>query len=766
MKKYIQNIWVRLLACILCTVSVLGIAVSTLGMFFFAECPEKEDLLRIGNEKLMKNYAFYAMDNLDEENLDDFFEKTNVYLKVQKLVYESEHAEEPQVVLEYSNMPENLKAEYTIEEVYGRPYGYSTKSLWNALLENIDDGDYEYWVSTPIEGYVFDVNTGLFYYQTEVGFFLADYVYVAQDNVSYDYRLRMRDNDAYYYNSYYGLILDASKYEEWAWVRVGETGKKMSISEKPGSNIIQLVRDASFFEGQVRTENYEVGTGYKIHYLSDKGPQYHVRVAVADKLVQEDLFYEWEELVNVIYGYQKDIVKLQWASIFLFLVGIVLLAVSAPEDANRLKFFHKIPVGIFTLLTIGVEALLGAALVAMIDAFSYNYSWNLAVESVVVPIANMLLVMVFIGFVYIANIMTRIRTKTFYRYSELYYLSRPAVGLYRMAKENTSLFWKGFLLLLAVSVAEFFVLVMTHWELGVLLWFFFGYKLIEFPLVIYILVQMKQLQQGGKRVASGDLSQPIDTSKMFWEFKKHGENINQVGDGIALAVEEQMKSERFKTELITNVSHDIKTPLTSIINYVDLIKKEDITDPTIGEYVEVLDRQSARLKKLIEDLMEASKASTGNLAVHFEECDMHVLLSQVVGEFEEKLMANGLEVVVTKPEAAVRVIADGRHMWRVLDNLMNNVCKYSQPNTRVYIALEQEGMTATVTFKNISKTALNIPSDQLMQRFVRGDSSRHTEGSGLGLSIAQSLTELMNGSMKLEIDGDLFKVILKFNALV
>ena len=183
------------------------------------------------------------------------------------------------------------------------------------------------------------------------------------------------------------------------------------------------------------------------------------------------------------------------------------------------------------------------------------------------------------------------------------------------------------------------------------------------------------------------------------------------------------------------------------------------------EYVDVLDRQSARLKKLIEDLMEASKASTGNIAVHFEECNVDVLLTQVIGEFEDKLMASGLEVVVDKPEEPVMVIADGRHMWRVLDNLMNNVCKYSQPNTRVYVSLVKEGQTASIVFKNISKTALNIPSEQLMQRFVRGDSSRHTEGSGLGLSIAQSLTELMNGKLKLDIDGDLFKVTLKFNAI-
>lgn len=231
------------------------------------------------------------------------------------------------------------------------------------------------------------------------------------------------------------------------------------------------------------------------------------------------------------------------------------------------------------------------------------------------------------------------------------------------------------------------------------------------------------------------------------------------------AVEERMKSERFKTELITNVSHDIKTPLTSIINYVDLLEKEKLDNPKAEEYLEVLERQSARLKKLIEDLMEASKASTGNLAVHLERLEAGVFLVQTVGEFEEKTMASNLELLIQKPETPVYIMADGRHFWRVIDNLMNNICKYAQPGTRVYINLEVSGEEVLMTFRNTSRYALNISSEELMERFVRGDSSRNTEGSGLGLSIAQSLMELMNGKMELYVDGDLFKVVLHFSSL-
>ena len=228
---------------------------------------------------------------------------------------------------------------------------------------------------------------------------------------------------------------------------------------------------------------------------------------------------------------------------------------------------------------------------------------------------------------------------------------------------------------------------------------------------------------------------------------------------------ERLKSERFKTELITNVSHDIKTPLTSIINYSDLIGKEEPGSEKIAEYADVLKRQSEKLKRLLEDLIEASKASTGNLDVHLTPCDAAVLVTQAEGEYQEKLDAAGLTLIARKPEDPLYILADGRRLWRVFDNLRNNVCKYSQPGTRVYLTLEKQGSDAVFTFRNTSREELNVTPEELMERFVRGDSSRSTEGSGLGLSIARSFTELQNGTMELDIDGDLFKVILRFAAL-
>jgi signal transduction histidine kinase len=230
-------------------------------------------------------------------------------------------------------------------------------------------------------------------------------------------------------------------------------------------------------------------------------------------------------------------------------------------------------------------------------------------------------------------------------------------------------------------------------------------------------------------------------------------------------VNEKMRSERFKTELITNVSHDIKTPLTSIINYVDLIKKEEIGNETARQYIEVLDRQSGRLKKLVEDLVEASKASSGSLSVELVPCDVTVLLTQTLGEFEDKLNKRGLTPVVNTPEQPLRILADGRHLWRIFDNLMGNICKYALYGTRVYIDVKNEQGRAVITFRNISENQLNVSADELMERFVRGDKSRNTEGSGLGLSIAKSLAELQGGVMELNVDGDLVKASVIFDII-
>lgn len=272
--------------------------------------------------------------------------------------------------------------------------------------------------------------------------------------------------------------------------------------------------------------------------------------------------------------------------------------------------------------------------------------------------------------------------------------------------------------------------------------------------------QMKSLKAAGERMARGEIDEKIDTQHMYWEFKHHAENLNSIGDGMAAAVEQRMKSERLKTELITNVSHDIKTPLTSIVNYVDLLQKPH-TPEQESEYLEVLERQSKRLKKLTEDLVEASKASTGNMNVNIVSTSSRELIEQSLAEYGARMEQGMLTVITNIPDPAPRAMADGRLLWRVLDNLFNNVVKYAMPNTRVYIDAAADGGEVIISVKNISRDPLNISADELMERFVRGDSSRHTEGSGLGLNIVQSLITLMHGKFSLSVDGDLFKAEIR-----
>lgn len=287
--------------------------------------------------------------------------------------------------------------------------------------------------------------------------------------------------------------------------------------------------------------------------------------------------------------------------------------------------------------------------------------------------------------------------------------------------------------------------------------------------VCYIASVLKKLQIAGERLAAGDLTYHVDTSRMIWDFKRHGENLNSISAGMSRTVEERVKSERFKTELITNVSHGIKTPLTSTLNYIDLLGKEEeklrgtpCENTKIREYVQIIARQSARLKKLTEDLIEASKASTGNITVTLEKSDLNVLLSQAMGEYGERFENYGLDMIVRMPNEPVYIMADGRHLFRVFDNLMNNIIKYAMPGTRVYLTLENKDGRALIIFRNISKYALDLAPDELTERFVRGDLSRNSEGSGLGLSIAKSLTELQGRQFRIDTDADLFKVTLSF----
>ena len=332
------------------------------------------------------------------------------------------------------------------------------------------------------------------------------------------------------------------------------------------------------------------------------------------------------------------------------------------------------------------------------------------------------------------------------------------LGLWRIAR-NLPLLWKTALVMAGVFFLEM-LFVLTGY--GSVDGIFVIMKAVELLAALYIALNLRTLQKGGEKLARGDFSSPIDTKYLIGDFKRYGQELNDVQSGLEQAVQEQMKAEHLKTELITNVSHDIKTPLTSIVNYVDLLKKEDIPSPEAREYIAVLDRQSHRLKKLTEDLVEASKASSGVLNVDLQPTDVNVLFSQIEGEYQERLAACQLTLVTQPPAPGTVIRADSRLLSRVMDNLVSNICKYALPSTRVYVVSTLSREAVTISFKNVSRDELNISPDELMERFVRGDASRHTEGSGLGLSIARSLVQLQGGRFDLAIDADLFRADITF----
>lgn len=278
--------------------------------------------------------------------------------------------------------------------------------------------------------------------------------------------------------------------------------------------------------------------------------------------------------------------------------------------------------------------------------------------------------------------------------------------------------------------------------------------------------ELNKIQMALKSIYDGDTNIELNPNELKGVLKQMAVYIDDIAGGLSNAIEQSLKSERLKTELITNVSHDIKTPLTSIINYVDLLKKEKMPNEKATEYLMILDNKSQRLKKLTEDLVEASKASSGNIKLNKEKLNVKELVQQVSGEFEDRFKERNLEEITTFPEQDVYIKADGRYMCRILENVYSNVDKYAMENTRVYLDVVKNQHTVVIQMKNISKQELNISADELMQRFVRGETSRNTEGSGLGLSIASSLTELQGGKFHIYLDGDLFKVTIGFEMLV
>lgn len=364
-----------------------------------------------------------------------------------------------------------------------------------------------------------------------------------------------------------------------------------------------------------------------------------------------------------------------------------------------------------------------------------------------------------------------IKVGTLYNERLLNYI-RKQLRIYRLKSDNTKKISLYFILYTLINICIYVALLTIYFAektltdrfIMILLFLF----LIIFNFVVYHFIYKKsmefdRLEYAVKSMAIGDINYKLEETDFSGKEIITAKSLNSIGQGLEKAISNQVKSERLKADLITNVSHDLKTPLTSIINYVDLIKREEIQNKKVAEYVDVLERKSRHLKNLTEDLLEASKLSSGNVSVEMNNIDIVEMIMQMNGEFEEKYAQNNLTLVPDLPKEAVMVNADVRHLWRILDNIYTNACKYAKRDTRVYVSIKSEEDMAVFIMKNISEYPLNINSDELTERFVRGDISRSTEGSGLGLSIAKSLADLQKAVFDIQIDGDLFKIIIKLH---
>lgn len=536
-----------------------------------------------------------------------------------------------------------------------------------------------------------------------------------------------------------------------------------STTQLPTEFMAETVLPAEYYQ-----EDYEIQQGYEENLYYDvtisypiSELTYYITGYVRSELTADDELARQQQFFAFAYDYRYIPPIVLSVCVLTFLSSLIYLLWAAgwrrDEEKPSGGIFEKLPFDVFTCM-LGFAF---AMLLVFADSFVNTFSGLLELGLVI----SVLLLLWLIVLWWLVSTAVRIRTKTILSNNLIVILWKK--------------FWKAagngldymqqvpvIGLVLLVSAGFFFVHLISTVILA-------GGN--EFGLVLLILlytamvagicisvVNMHLLQKGGEKIASGDLEHKIPENKLFGPFRMHGIHLNSIGDGMNLAVSERIRSEMFKTELIANVSHDIRTPLTSIINYTDLLSKLELENTQAQEYIAVLTRQSARLRKLTEDVLEASKATTGSMKVEKEKLDLRVLLEQIQGEYAEKLEAGSLQMICDIPEEPLYISADGRLLWRVMDNLFSNVCKYAMQGTRVYLDAYAENGQVVLTLRNISAVQLHISADMLMERFIQGDRSRNTEGSGLGLSIAQSLTSLQGGRMELHIDGDLFKVQLSF----
>lgn len=492
----------------------------------------------------------------------------------------------------------------------------------------------------------------------------------------------------------------------------------------------------------------------------ENGTSYRVTVAIKSSMPQESgkTYFQYM-LFNTVHRLSDVLPWILVISFVLCVASFTVLCIMAGHRPGHnkivLNWMDRLPLDAYALVA---TCLAGWLLRLSLENGFYDLD---AFANTMACIGILTASLILLG--WLLSLITRIKVGRWWEntliYRLLHWIHRNGLHAAKMLLRTVGaipIVWRTLVITGALLIALMYLAIYSIWNGSLLML----YTLISLAIVVFLCfcsIQLQKLKGAVETMANGDFDARVDTTGLYGEFRRYGEHLNAISDGMSIAIEQHTKSERMKTELITNVSHDIKTPLTSILNYVDLLQHTQ-NETERAQYLEVLHRQATRLKKLTEDLVEASKAATGNIQTELVPTDVLESLNQAVGEYTERLEAAGLTLVARFPDYGLCILADGRLLWRVLDNLLGNICKYAMPGTRVYLTVEEREKTVSIQLKNISRQQLNISPDELMERFVRGDSARSTEGSGLGLNIAKSLTELQHGRFRLELDGDLFKV--------
>lgn len=579
------------------------------------------------------------------------------------------------------------------------------------------------------------------------------------------------------YTIFYDLGYDVNTNRDYQYLIIDETNKKAytNVEQSTKTDTVEEIKEVIW-----SNQLFWVKEGEQVQTNISKLTYEEVKYGNLDEILAKQ-----ENEIRIFTGFNKqsplssgiiieeyfynifaDIYEIFYYCLPIFLIITIILGIylisscghKKGEEGISLDWFDKIPLEIYGFVMLFILFLEGWLIIGAGSLINTNIGDCIYFTSM----ATYLFLLT--GIWAVGSMIKRIKSHTFFKNSIIYrivaWIKRSFLKMYETFIYDANITFKvamlfgGFLLISGILVLSF------GGGIGVLL--LIGFWIWTYTTILKVIKQFNKIKEALKSIYEGKTDIKLQEDELKGLLKELAIYINDIAGGFSNAIEESLKSERLKTELITNVSHDIKTPLTSIINYVDLLKQENIEDEKAKEYIEILDNKSQRLKKLIEDLVEASKASSGNIKLQKEKLDVKELIKQVTGEFSDKFKKKDLEIVLGMPEEEISIVADSRYLYRVIENLYSNVAKYALEGSRVYVDVMNSNMHTIIAIKNISKEQLNISVEELMQRFVRGDQSRNTEGSGLGLSIAQSLTELQGGNFSIFLDGDLFKVVIEF----